>query len=61
MGITNATDASASNQVIRNNIGGHFVEDWKDEMHDIEQFPILRTYKLFKLNFKCKSYLHLIK
>ena len=59
--ITNAGDASASNQVIRNNIEGHFIADWKDKMQDTAQFPILLTYKLFKQNFNCESYLHLIK
>ena len=30
-------------------------------MQDTAQFPILRTYKLCKQNFKCESYLNLIK
>ena len=61
MDITNAGDASSSNQIIRNNIEGHFIADWKDKMQDTAQFPILRTYKLFKQTFKCESYIHLIK
>ena len=61
MDINNAGDASATNQVIRNKIEGHFIADWKNKMQDTVQFPILRTYKLFKQNFKCESYLHLIK
>ena len=61
MDITNAGDASASNQVIRNNIEGHFIAEWKNEMQYTVQFPILRTHKLFKQNFKCESYLHLMK
>ena len=60
MDITNAGDASASNQVIRNNIES-FIADWKNKMQYTVQFPILRTYKLFKQNFKCESYLHLMK
>ena len=61
MDINNAGDASATNQVIRNKIEGHFIADWKYKMQNTAQFPILRTYKLFKQNFKCESYLHLIK
>ena len=61
MDINNAGDASATNQVIRNKIEGYFIADWKDKMQDTTQFPILRTYKLFKQNFKCESYVHLIK
>ena len=61
MNINNAGDASASNQVIRNKIECHFIADWKDKMHDTAQFPILRSYKLFKQYFKCESYLHLLK
>ena len=34
---------------------------YKDKMQDTAQFQILRTYKLFKKNFKCESYLSLKK
>ena len=50
MDINNAGDASATNQDIRNEIEGHFIADWKYKMQDTAQFPILRTYKLFKKN-----------
>ena len=30
-------------------------------MQDTENFPILRTYKLFKQNFTCENYLYLLK
>ena len=55
MDITNAGDANASNQVIRNNIEGHFIADWKNKMQDTAQFPILCTYKLFKHNLSAKA------
>ena len=55
MDIINAGDASASNQVIRNNVQGNFIADWNNKIQNTEQVPIMRTYKLFNKILDAKA------
>ena len=57
--IANVGDMVLSKQTIKNNIEGHYKTSWENKMQDTENFPILRTYKLFKQNFTCENYLYL--
>ena len=59
--IANVGDMVSSKQAIKNNIEGHYKTSWENKMQDTENFPILRTYKLFKQNFTCENYLYLLK
>ena len=51
----NVGDIVLSKQSIKNNIEGHDKTSWENKMQDTEDFPILRTYKLFKHNFTCEN------
>ena len=59
--IANVGDMVSSKQAIKNNIEGHYKTSWENKMQDTENFPILRTYKLFKQIFTCENYLYLLK
>ena len=50
--IANVGDMVSSKQAIKNNTEGHYKTIWENKMQDTENFPILRTYKLFKQNAK---------
>ena len=58
--MANVGDIVLSKQAIKNYIG-HYKTSWENKMQDTENFPILRTYKLFKHNFTCENYLYLLK
>ena len=38
-----------------------FISDWQFEINDESKHPILKTYKIFKSEFKFEPYLDLIK
>ena len=60
--ITNIGDTTdLSKQDIKDTIENHYIESWKEKLLDTENFPILRTYRLFKIGFECESYLSLVK
>ena len=51
-----------SKQVIKATIEKHYIESWKEKLRKYgHNFPILRTYWLFKMAFECESYLSLVK
>ena len=47
--------------VSRNNVRAKFRNNWFDELQDIEQNPILRTYNTFKSSFAIEPYLICVK
>ena len=60
--ITNIGDiADLSKQDIKDTTENHYIESWKEKLLDTEKFPLLRTYRLFKIGFECESYLSLVK
>ena len=60
--ITNIGDTTdLSKQDIKDTIENHYIESWKEKLLDTENFPILRTYRLFKIGYECESYLSLVK
>ena len=45
---------------IKDTFENHYIESWKEKLWDIENFPILRSYRLFKIGFEFESYLSLV-
>ena len=57
----NVGDMVSSKQAIKNNTDGHYKTSWENKMQYTKNFPILRTYKLFKHNITCENYIYLLK
>ena len=55
------TKTSSIRHTIKNQINEHFMNYWKTSVADIAVNPILRTYNLFKPDFKFETYLEVVK
>ena len=52
---------SSFRYTVKNQINEHFMNCWKTYLADIAMNPILRTYNLFKPDFKFETYLEVVK
>ena len=59
--MVNVGDMISSKQAIKNNIEGPYKTSLENKMQDTENFPILRTYPVFKQNFARESYIYQLK
>ena len=55
------TKTSSFRHTVKNQINEHFMNNWKTSVADIAMNPILRTYNLFKPDFKFETYLEVVK
>ena len=55
------TKTSSFRHTVKNQINEHFMNYWKTSVADIAMKPILRTYNLFKADFKVETYLEVVK
>ena len=55
------TKTSSFRHTVKNQINEHFMNCWKISVADIAMNPILRTYNLFKPDFKFETYLEVVK
>ena len=39
-------------------IVSNFKQNWQAKLHDLNKYPIMRTYALFKFDFECETYLN---
>lgn len=46
---------------IKERVSNKFITDWKNKLYDTDKYPILRTYSLFKHDFKLEPYIFHIK
>ena len=54
-------DSNATKHLIKSTVTAKYVSDWHVKLQDINNNPILRTYKLFKTEFKWECYLNGVK
>ena len=39
----------------------NFKQNWQAKLHDLNKYPIMRTYSLFKFDFECETYLNAVR
>ena len=39
----------------------NFKQNWQAKLHDLNKYPIVRTYALFKFDFECETYLNAVR
>ena len=59
--IDSLDDSNATKHLIKSTVTAKYVSDWHAKLQDINSNPILRTYKLFKTEFKWECYLNGVK
>ena len=42
-------------------IVSNFKQNWQAKLHDLNKYPIMRTYALFKFDFECETYLSAVR
>ena len=42
-------------------IVSNFKHNWQAKLHDLNKYPIMRTYALFKFDFECETYLNAVR
>ena len=59
--IDNELDVNVLKQKCQETLERKFILDWQNEIVDDSKHPILKTYKMFKSEFKFEPYLELLK
>ena len=42
-------------------IVSNFKQNWQAKLHDLNKYPIMRTYALYKFDFECETYLNAVR